>query len=187
MQTTPWIGKSNSEDGDDYPATYLDWADATEFCKKLTEIERRAGLLQPGSKYTLPTEAQWEYACRAGTTTRYSFGDDEEDLPAHGWFKRNAIDVGQKYPHQVGRKKSNAWGLFDMHGNVWEWCRDAYQEKLPGGTDPEVSTESLVRVNRSGCWGNPGGSCRSASRYGREMSESRRDSLGFRIACTSSE
>jgi formylglycine-generating enzyme required for sulfatase activity len=105
--------------------------------------------LPNGWEYRLPTEAQWEYACRAGTTTTYCFGDDPKQLGDYAWYKDNA----EARTHAVGQKKANAWGLHDMHGNVWEWCRDAYQGKLPGGEDPEVRAGSY-RVFRGGSWGD---------------------------------
>ena len=112
--------------------------------KSLTRQERAAGRLPADWEYRLPTEAQWEYACRAGGTKRFHFGDDESDLDAYAWFTKNAGDVGEKYAHAVGGKLANDWGLHDMHGNVWEWCRDWYKETLPGGTDPEVTEKASV-------------------------------------------
>ena len=132
----------------------------------LTDVLRRIAAIAPGdtaaleallpdrrlAAYALPTEAQREYACRAGTTTAYSFGDDAGNLGDYAWWG-GAIGDGnagaERYPHRVGQKKPNPWGLYDMHGNVWEWCRDAYAKKLPGGTDPLVETGS-DRVFRAG-------------------------------------
>jgi len=166
MGTTPWAGKSNVKEGDDYPATYVDWNDAAEFCRKLTARESQAGRLPQGYVYALPTEAQREYACRAGTTTAYSFGDDAGNLGDYAWWGGIYGDGNAKteqYAHRVGQKKPNPWGLYDMHGNVWEWCRDAYAGELPGGTDPLVETGS-ARVSRGGGWYGGAGECRSMCR-----------------------
>jgi formylglycine-generating enzyme required for sulfatase activity len=162
MQTTPWSGKEFVKEGDDYPATYVSWNDATKFCEKLTETEGTAGRLPAGWKYTLPTEAQWEYACRAGTTTRYGFGDDRSDLGKYAWCTENTERAGEKYAHEVGRKLPNQWGLYDMHGNVEEWCRDWCADHHPGGRDPEIDlgNSSVIkgpggityRVRRGGAW-----------------------------------
>ncbi len=180
MGTTPWKGKDYVKEGSNYPATIVSWEDAIAFCKKLTEQERKAGQLPDDWEYTLPTEAQWEYACRAGTTTVYSFGDDDSKLSDYAWFEDNAGDIGEEYAHAVETKKPNPWGLSDMHGNVWEWCRDWYQDKLPGGTDPEVTAEGSFRVNRGGSWINPAGLCRSALRFWYTPSY-RNFNLGFRV------
>jgi formylglycine-generating enzyme required for sulfatase activity len=143
----------------------------------------------------LPTEAQREYACRAGTTTAYSFGDDARNLGDYAWWGGIVGDGNaktQQYPHRVGQKKPNPWGLYDMHGNVWEFCRDAYAEKLPGGTDPLVETGAIRaydarrgrtwdRVLRGGSWDNDAWGCRSAMR-GSYDPVSREFYLGFRVA-----
>lgn len=153
METTPWSEGKFVKEGSHYPAGYIDHADATAFCDKLTKIERQANRLPVGGKYALPTEAQWEYACRAGTTTAYSYGDDVGRLEDYAWFEKNACDIGEEYAHAVGTKQPNPWGFYDLHGNLWEWCRDGYEEQLPGGRDPLVSTSgSFERVVRGGCW-----------------------------------
>jgi formylglycine-generating enzyme len=186
MHTTPWEGKDNVKEGDDYPVTFVSWNEAQQFCEKLTQIERQAGRLPAGWKYMLPTEAQWEYACRAGTTTRYSFGDKVADLGNYAWFMENAATAGGAgNPHNVGKKKANPWGLSDMHGNVWEWCRDGFVKQLPGGTDPEVSAGNSSRVMRGGAWSNSAGVCRSAHRDGHAPTF-RDDDLGFRVAAVPS-
>jgi formylglycine-generating enzyme len=197
MQTAPWSGEDDVKEGDNYPATYVNWGEATRFCEKLSEQERSAGRLPSAWEYTLPTEAQWEYACRAGATTRFSFGDAESGLSEYAWFEKNAKDAGEDYAHQVGRKKANGFGLYDMHGNAWEWCRDWYSDKLPGGTDPVVkagqatdfgepsSAKSLgpgaARVFRGGSWFHSAGVCRSAERS-MGTPGLRLFNLGFRVA-----
>ena len=179
MGTVPWNGPFNRPIGEDIAVSYVDWNDATAFCQKLTDLERKAGKLKAGEAYRLPTEAQWEYACRAGTTTAYSFGDDEKQLGQYAWFKGNT--AGEKYAHKVGLKKPNPWGLYDMHGNVWEWCSDCYGNALPGGTDPVGPGGGSDRVYRGGSWGSLPGFCRSAFRYG-SVPSYRGNSLGFRVA-----
>ena len=163
----------------DCPATFFSWEDATEFCKKLTEIERKAGKLKADEEYRLPTEAEWEYACRAGTTTAFSFGNDESKLGEYAWFDDNT--GSEKYAHKVGMKKPNPWGLHDMHGNVSEWCSDWYDDPLTGGVDPVGPEEGSGRVFRGGSWGDDPGGCRSASRHG-FVPSFRFNYLGFRVA-----
>ncbi len=184
METTPWSGKEYVKEGDDYPATNVSWDDATKFCEKLTEMERSAGRLPEGWKYTLPTEAQWEYACRAGTKSRFSFGDDESDLSDYAWWGGivgNGNAKNEQYAHLVGQKRANPWGLFDMHGNVYEWCRDWYAEKLAGGTDPQGPSEGSDRVGRGGGWNRAARGCRSAYRI-EYPPGGRSDFVGFRVA-----
>jgi formylglycine-generating enzyme required for sulfatase activity len=151
-KTKPWTGQKFAKEGDDFPTTYVSWDDAMAFCLKLMEQEHEAGRLPADWEYTLPTEAQWERACRARTETRFSFGDDEAKLGGYAWSRENAWDAGEEYAHRVGQKKPNPWGLHDMHGNAWEWCRDWYQPKLPGGRDPEMATKGSDRVLRGGSW-----------------------------------
>jgi formylglycine-generating enzyme required for sulfatase activity len=180
MGTTPWAGKEDVKEGDDYPATYVDWGDAADFCRKLTARESKAGRLPEGYVYALPTEAQREYACRAGTTGAYSFGDEPADVGDYAWYIKNTYLVKEQYAHRVGQKKANPWGFYDMHGNVWEWCRDYYAEKLPGGTDPLVAS-GWTRVARGGTWGLLADTCRSARRNGGPP-ESRASITGLRVA-----
>jgi len=183
MKTTPWAGKTYVKEGGDYAASYISWEDAVKFCVTLTKQDRLSGKLPAGWSYRLPTEAQWEYACRAGTRTRYSFGDDASGLGDYGWY--GAFSDGnaknEQYAHRVGVKVANAWGFHDLHGNVWEWCRDWYKKNLPGGTDPEVTTKAARRVRRGGGWGFAARYCRSALRR-RLGPVSRRITLGFRLA-----
>jgi formylglycine-generating enzyme required for sulfatase activity len=156
------------------PVEKVSWADAVEFCRKLSAMpaEKTAGHV-----YRLPTEAEWEYACRAGTTTKYSFGDDVSRLGDYGWFGDNS----DSKTHPVGEKKPNAWGLYDMHGNVWEWCQNRYGAYPSGSaTDPTSATSGSFRVDRGGGWINDARNCRSASR-GRLSPGYRRNVLGFRV------
>jgi sulfatase modifying factor 1 len=158
------------------------------FCTRLTQQERTAGRLPAGWGYRLPTEAQWEYACRAGSATKFSFGDDESGLAEYAWFENNTRDAGQASAHGVGLKKPNGWGLYDMHGNVGEWCRDMYALALPGGRDPEVKQGrdplAPTRVLRGGHWAAPAESCRSAARESRVPSSGAY--VGVRVAAVQS-
>ncbi|MFA4985095.1 MAG: SUMF1/EgtB/PvdO family nonheme iron enzyme [Candidatus Brocadiia bacterium] len=149
--------------GDDLPVECVSWNDAVEFCRKLTAAERQKGNLPAGMEYRLPTEAEWEYCCRAGSTTTYCFGDDEGRLGDYAWFSGNSGNT----THPVGRTKPNAWGLYDMHGNVWEWCHDWYADKYQAGgqADPVGPATGQYHVLRGGSWIYGGaGFCRSASR-----------------------
>jgi formylglycine-generating enzyme required for sulfatase activity len=171
-------GNPSSFKGPDLPVESVSWEDAMAFCEKLTQREREADRLPEGYVYTLPTEAQWEYACRAGTTTRFSFGDNDSDLGDYGWYNLNS----RNSPHPVGEKLENSWGLYDMHGNVWEWCRDWYGN-YPGGTitDPAGHDSGSSRILRGGAWGGDAESCRSAYRDANRP-VSAYESYGFRLA-----
>jgi hypothetical protein len=166
MQSTPWKRKRSFRKGVGYPATNISHDAAMQFCQRLTEAERRDGRLPQGWKFALPTEAQWEYACRAGTNTQFSFGADESELGAYAWYDKNTSNVGKYHTHQVAQKKANPWGLFDMHGNADEWCRDWRNPRLPGGTDPEVTGAGRGRVLRGGNWIDSARRCRCARRDG---------------------
>jgi formylglycine-generating enzyme required for sulfatase activity len=158
MATEPWKGKSYVKEGPNYAASYVSWDDAVAFCKKLSERE--------GKTYRLPTEAEWEYACRAGTETTWSFGDDEKELGDYAWYHGNA-GIGEACVHQVGLKKPNAFGLYDMHGNVDEWCHDYYGEdyyKQSPEKDPTGPARGSFRVLRGGSWDNDSRGTRSADR-----------------------
>lgn len=162
----------------DHPVEMVRWESATNFCARLTERERRAGRLPPGCVFRLPTEAEWEYACRADTTTRYSFGDDPDYalLGRHGWLSANS----NAQTHAVGTLRPNPWGLYDMHGNVFEWCHDVFAP-YPGGENiPGVPKPTGAHVFRGGSWICPPEVLRSASRHG--IPPDLAPYIGFRVA-----
>ena len=184
MHTTPWRGKKDVLEGDNYPASFISWDDAMKFCERLTRYERGEGRLPTGWRYTLPTEAQWEYACRAGTATAFSFGDDAALFGDYGWCDGNTVRRSEPFAHAIGQKQPNAWGLCDMHGNVYEWCRDRGDSaigRLPGGIDPQGPATGSRRADRGGGWEDPASKARSASRDFSPPDE-RNDDLGFRLA-----
>ena len=171
--------------GTNNPVETVHWEEAVEFCRRLSAIpEEKAA----GHVYRLPTEAEWEYVCRAGTTTAYSFGDDESQLGQYAWFRENA----QRKTHPVGEKKPNPWGLYDMHGNVWEWCQDwlgAYpSEPVTDPTGPTTPTLGSYRVFRGGSWYDYATEhCRSRSRnWGGIGDWTSISYMGFRVALDSS-
>jgi len=165
--------------GGNKPVVMVSWEDAVEFCRRLSELPAEKAA---GNVYRLPTDAEWEYACRAGTTTMYSFGDDESDLGDYAWLPGNS---GNK-THPVGRKQPNAWGLYDMHGNVFEWCQDWYVDYPSGSvTDPTGPAVGSSRVCRGGGWDRPAEFCRSAFRVSNKPSL-RGSSNGFRVCLSPS-
>jgi formylglycine-generating enzyme len=177
--------------GDDIPVYWINYPEAEEFCRRLTQRARASGKLPRNWEFRLPTEAQWEYACRAGTTTATSFGDRLSSRQAN--FNGKAYNGAEERPSlnrsvEVGSYPANPWGLHDMHGNVWEWCRDWYHSSLPGGTDPDLSDVkgainrdgTYSRVRRSCAWIEDGWTCRSAMRL-RYEPERRSDHIGLRI------
>jgi Sulfatase-modifying factor enzyme 1 len=161
------------------PAEQVSWADAQSYCVKFTALEVAAGRIPPTSRYRLPTEAEWECAARAGSTNRFSFGDDPDyvDLGDFAWFTANSDGI----THPVATRKPNAWGLYDMGGNVWEWCQDWYSS-YPGGTliDPTGPVSGIERVVRGGSYYYDGWLGRSATRNAFRPS-SRSPQIGFRV------
>ncbi len=158
-------------------ASMVSWNDTRDFIRWLNRKEK-------GRHYRLPTEAEWEYACRAGTTTIYSFGDDRAQLGKYAWYRKNAYYKGNRHPHSVGRRKPNPWGLHDMHGNVWEWCQDRYDENYYSQspvTDPDGPSEGEMRVLRGGSWFYGAERCRAAMRYA-ETPNAKLFTFGFRLA-----
>jgi formylglycine-generating enzyme required for sulfatase activity len=156
--------------GDNRPVENVSWEDCQEFCRKLGAKE--------GKRYRLPTEAEWEYACRAGTTSEYHTGNREEALKRAGWYGSNS----GSQTHPVGQKEANAWGLFDMHGNVWEWCLDGKHTYTSGDiTDPQgPNDKDDARVLRGGSWGDDPSGCRAAYR-GHTAPSARNLNFGCRV------
>jgi formylglycine-generating enzyme required for sulfatase activity len=147
MGNNPSHFKNNPQN----PVENVSWDDAEDFCQKLSQLT--------GKTYRLPTEAEWEYACRAGTTTDYYFGDNDNQLGDYAWYDGNSNNT----THPVGQKKPNAWGLYDMSGNVWEWCEDS--------------------CLRGGSWGYFPDFCRSAIRRPGNRRDHRYGNFGFRVVC----
>ncbi len=187
MGWRPWSG-SEYESGKEYvvsdpshPAVYISWKDVQVF---ITKLNSAAG----AARYRLPSEAEWEYACRAGTRTRWSFGNDERQLTDYAWYGANRCDVGGGcYGRAVGLKGANPWGLHDMYGNVWEWVQDwhdgDYYERSPRVDPPGPETGSFFRVLRGGSFLNLAQDVRSAYRLGR-WPELRYYDMGVRLLRT---
>ncbi|NCS49897.1 MAG: SUMF1/EgtB/PvdO family nonheme iron enzyme [Microcystis aeruginosa BK11-02] len=174
MGNNPSDFKNNPQN----PVEQVSWNDAQAFCQKLSQIT--------GKTYRLPTEAEWEYACRAGTTTRYYFGDNDNQLGDYAWGRENSNNK----THPVGQKKPNGWGLYDMSGNVWEWCEDDWHSSYAGA--PDDGTAWIDNDNRSqypkclrgGSWNDDPNHCRSANRI-RYYPDYLCSNYGFRVACVS--
>jgi formylglycine-generating enzyme len=178
--------------GDDLPVYNVNWPEAVEFCRRLSERGHASGELPRNWEFRLPTEAQWEYACRAGTRTATAFGDKISSKQANflGDKPFNGAEVGPALSRttRVGSYPPNAWGLHDMHGNVVEWCRDWFHNRLPGGTDPDLSnvvgsknrTGDYSRSRRGSGFTDPGWASRSAFRQRFEPLR-RYDHIGFRV------
>jgi formylglycine-generating enzyme required for sulfatase activity len=178
------------EQTDDHPVVIVTWNDAKAFCRWLSEKEKKT--------YRLPTEAEWEYACRAGTSTAYWHGNDPEELAQvgnvadatarakfPGWTIGIKSKDGHAFTAPLGQFRQNPFGLFDMHGNVWEWCEDWYDSKGYGPEaqkDPTGPAEGTARVQRGGGWSSDSKRVRSAARIGRDPSTYRGAYLGFRVA-----
>ena len=169
---------SDFKDNPKNPVENVSWDEAQEFCQKLSE--------KKGKKYRLPSEAEWEYACRASTQTRYYFGDNQDLLKEYAWYGQNLLLALFSKTHPVGQKKPNNWGLFDMTGNVWEWCEDGWHENYEnapkdGSSWNENDSQFTFRLLRGGSWYNPPKCCRSANRYW-YFADCRNYFIGFRLA-----
>jgi formylglycine-generating enzyme required for sulfatase activity len=173
----PWWVQSNVQRNPSHPAVGISWDDVQDLVTALNQWEGKV-------TYRLPTEAEWEYACRAGTTTQWSFGDDEAQLQEYAWCADNAWAVGQRYAHAVGTKLPNPWGLYDMHGNVQEWVQDWFGFYSSGAqVDPQGPATGGIRVTRGGSFITCAGYSRSASRIA-ELQDTRFFDLGVRLART---
>ena len=162
--------------GDRLPVEQVSWNDCEQWLRELNTLEEAR--LPHGFQYRFPTEAEWEFVCRAGTSTRFHSGNGEEQLDEFAWCSGNS----RSQTHVVGEKKPNAWGFHDMHGNVWEWCADWYGP-FPGGsvTDPRGALFGTNRVFRGGSWGVAASRCRSAYRVWNKPGY-RDYTVGFRVA-----
>jgi formylglycine-generating enzyme required for sulfatase activity len=166
------MGKNPSRwKGQDNPVEQIRWANAVEYCNARSRLEGLSPAYDPktgecnfqADGYRLPTEAEWEYAARAGSSTRYHFGVSPMDLGNYGWFKENCT----RRPQPVGTREPNPWGLYDVYGNVWEWCHDFYQEdyyQQSPEENPRGPAAGKDRVVRGGCWNSRPHECRSAYR-----------------------
>ena len=185
MGTEPWnfalLGRGMGlKEGDNYPASCVTWDDAVAFCEKLSQKE--------DVNYRLPTEAEWEYACRGGSESAYSFGNSSADFGKYGWFVDNSIHVKERDYHEVGLKLANRFGLHDMHGNLSEWCSDCYDSdyyREPSArTDPQGPDGGDIRVRRGGSFDMSPVYCRSAYRdfFGQDLDAC---IIGFRVVRSS--
>ena len=169
--------RSRLKDNLKHPAPHLTWERAVEFCRALRELPEEKN---SRADYRLPTEAEWEYACRAGTMTDFYFGNDQAELDKYVWYGPNSSGR----PHPVGQKMPNAWGLYDLHGNVWEWCQDWYYwgyYMCSPMYDPQGPAEGSKRVIRGGSWSSEASSCGLTGRHAEEPGRMHVN-LGFRVA-----
>jgi formylglycine-generating enzyme len=186
-------GKYTAGEGENYPIYDITFAEAEDFCRKLTTTAQTAGEIPNGWEFRLPTDAQWEYLCRAGTTTATHFGNSLSSKQANfGGKPYNGAEEGPslKRTALVGSYPANPWGLHDVHGNVFEWCRDWAHATYPGGADPDLylaietaqknRTGDVSRVRRGGCYADDGYACRSAMRV-RFEPHRHHDHIGFRV------
>lgn len=178
LGTTPWMGRNNYITHPDSPAVFVSWSDTQLFIQAMNELGQ--------GTFRLPSEAEWEYACRAGTTTRFYWGDDPDYtlIGDYSWYRHNAFDLGNIYAHVVGQKLPNPWGLYDMSGNVWEWCQDWWHDNYEGAPNDGSAWEipaGSYRVFRGG-WYKRIEQNRSAARNFNSLSpDYSYANLGFRL------
>lgn len=175
METTPWKGLKFVKEGINYPAVNISWYEAKEFLSKLSELSNR--------EFRLPTEAEWEYACRAGTHTKFAHGNLKLNLAHYAWYYENAFKKEEMYPHEVGTRKPNKWGIHDMMGNIYEWCGDWYSKHYYAKSpvlNPPGPMYGTNRIVRGGDWAHTDYFLRASSRN--DYSPHHKDNnLGFRI------
>ncbi len=170
------------------PAASMTWLDARKFCEKLTVNFQGQGILTEGQHIDLPTEAQWEYACRAGTTTTWYFGNDVKQLKEHAWYLENSKDVCV-----VGQKSPNQWGLYDLYGNVDEWCLDnyySYVQQPNALIDPVImydNSYNALKMIRGGSYNSLSTQCRSAGRFSTNIINDMGDPIGLRVVCVDTD
>ena len=181
MKNEPWKGRTHIIEDSNSPAVYVSWIDVQEFIKKLNKLTPET------EKYRLPTEAEWEYSARAGTTTDYFFGDDKSELDKYAWYDKNAWNKNERYAHVVGQKLPNPWGLYDIYGNVDEFCQDCWHENYENAPKDgsawleENDGKCMINVTRGGDFVSPKSSCNSESRSHFDM-RINFDLIGFRLA-----
>ncbi len=174
MSSRPWENQEYVLENPAHPAVFVSWEDAQAFVERLNVDEGAA-------PYRLPTEAEWEYACRAGTTTPWSFGEEEGDAGDYAWYRGNAWEAGERYAHPVGTKSPNPLGIHDMHGNVWEWVLDLHGDyPAEPQTDPQGPEKGTIRVLRGSGFSSLSRAVRSAFRYGYAPGR-RFHCIGFRL------
>jgi len=169
------MGRNPSYFRDDpnLPVEQVSWHDCQEFIKRLNAMEGK-------ELYRLPRDAEWEYACLADSGNAYGFCDNDEELSQYAWYDQNS---GRK-THPVGQLNPNAWRLYDIHGNVWEWCQDWHGEHPPGAVTEPEGLSPAFRVLRGGAWDTPAGDCRSHTRRRYSVAKGRFKNVGFRLAMT---
>jgi len=178
MATYPWRGQEYVSDAPSSAASCMSHDDAMQFCRKLTELEVTRGSLPEDWSFRLPSEAEWEYACRAGSDAAFCYGDDRDLLVDYAWYnllsRRNVATSFS--PQPVGQKRPNNWGVHDVHGNVFEWCAVDYIDDVAEATEDELPTAII----KGGGWDTGAGQCRSAFKASLGTDE-RDDMVGFRL------
>ncbi|MGA2451787.1 MAG: formylglycine-generating enzyme family protein [Polyangiaceae bacterium] len=179
MGTSPWTGRPNFREAGNFPAVFVKWPDAQVFMERLNALD-------PGHGYRLPSESEWERVCTADGPGPYTFGREPAALGDYGWIDENAARVGERYAHAVGQKKANRLGLFDIHGNVWEWCEDNYRDgykDAPNDGRARVLKDVYSHVYRGGGWSSPARSAACTARAGLDEDD-RSEAIGLRVVAS---